>query len=227
MNRRQNNDGRSKPRFVLFTPAIEDADGFVPKLAAACGAADVASVILRLSPEDPDLVAPAREWDLSARIRTLAPTAQAAGAIVLLDGLLHLVVPTAVDGVHLTEAASIRSVRSILEENRIIGAGNLATRHDAMVAAENGADYVMFGEPDNNGKRPSTSALIERVTWWAELFEVPSVAYAAHLDEVAELARAGADFIALGEEAIWNVPEGPATALVAAADRLNAAELVE
>src|ERR1700693_6062670 len=34
--------------------------------------------------------------------------------------------------------------------NRIVGgdAGGLHSRHDAMLAAEVGADYVMFGEPD-------------------------------------------------------------------------------
>ena len=35
-----------------------------------------------------------------------------------------------------------------LKPERIAGAGGLATRHDAMLAAEAGADYVMFGEPD-------------------------------------------------------------------------------
>ena len=48
-----------------------------------------------------------------------------------------------------------------------------------MVAAEAGADYVMFGEPDAAGERPGFAAIEERVAWWAEVFEAPCVGYAA------------------------------------------------
>ncbi len=68
-----------------------------------------------------------------------------------------------------------------------------------MTAAEAGADYVMFGEPDESGKRPGIDSVTERVTWWAELFEIPCVAYAAQLKEVEQLIVAGADFVALGD----------------------------
>ena len=40
-----------------------------------------------------------------------------------------------------------------------------------MLAAEAGADYVMFGEPDGTGARPAFAAIEERVAWWAEVFE--------------------------------------------------------
>ena len=66
------------------------------------------------------------------------------------------------------------------------------SRDDAMTAAEEGADYVLFGEPDKDGERPSFDAIMERVEWWAELFQVPCVAFAASADEVAPLAAAGA-----------------------------------
>jgi thiamine-phosphate pyrophosphorylase len=68
-----------------------------------------------------------------------------------------------------------------------------------MVAAEAGADYVMFGEPDASGRRPSFDAIAQRVAWWAEVFEIPCVGFAASLDEVEPLAAAGADFIAVGD----------------------------
>jgi thiamine-phosphate pyrophosphorylase len=228
MDRRKIDKGRIKPRIVLVTPVIEDADDFAPKLAAASGGADIASVILRLAPaRDTDPDGRTAEWDLSARIRTLAPAVQESGVAVILDGLLHLIVSTVVDGVHLNDARSIQSVRPILKDNRIVGAGGLLSRHDAMTAGDAGADYVMFGEPDAAGRRPSLPALAERVTWWAELFELPCVAYAARLDEIATLVQAGADFIAVGDELIWNAPEGPAVALAAAAIHLDLAETVQ
>ena len=89
-----------------------------------------------------------------------------------------------------------------LKPNYIAGCGGLASRHDAMLAGETGADYVMFGEPDAQGRRPRLEAVLERVTWWAEVMTIPCVGYAAHTDEIAALAQAGAEFVAIGEE-IW------------------------
>ena len=60
-----------------------------------------------------------------------------------------------------------------------------------------------------NGVRPTFAAIEERVAWWAEVFEAPCVAFAASIDEVAPLVRAGADFIALGDW-IWRDPRNVA-----------------
>jgi thiamine-phosphate pyrophosphorylase len=61
----------------------------------------------------------------------------------------------------------------------------------------------MFGEPRRDGWTPPLDETVERVAWWAEIFETPCVAYAARLDDVATLAAAGADFVALGD-AVWS-----------------------
>ena len=82
-----------------------------------------------------------------------------------------------------------------------------------MTAGEAGADYVLFGEPDASGQRPSNDAISERLQWWAELFEPPCVGYAASLAEAGEFAAAGADFVLVGDF-IWNDPRGPAAALM-------------
>ena len=66
-------------------------------------------------------------------------------------------------------------------------------------------------------------SLIERVTWWAELFVIPCVAYAANASEIDPLVRAGADFIAVGEEIIWSAPD-PASALATASAQLPVTE---
>ncbi len=94
-----------------------------------------------------------------------------------------------------------------------------------MLAGEANPDYVMFGEPDrrgDQGKRPQFSAIVERVEWWAELFQLPCIGYAAAADEIRLLAEAGADFVALGEW-IWQEPGGAKTAVAAAADNIAAA----
>ncbi len=81
-----------------------------------------------------------------------------------------------------------------------------------MLAAEAGADYVMFGEPDAAGGRPAFEAVLERVSWWAEVFQSPCVGYATSLDEVAALADAHADFIAV-DDLVWNDARGAAAAI--------------
>ncbi len=92
-----------------------------------------------------------------------------------------------------------------------------------MQAAEDDADYVMFGEPDRAGHRPSFAAIVERVEWWAEVFQVPCVAWAGEAAEVGPLAAAGADFVALGDW-IWSDPQGAVEAVAAAGRALAAVE---
>ena len=100
-----------------------------------------------------------------------------------------------------------------LKPDRIAGVGGLSTRHDSMAAGEAGADYVLFGEPDAKGQRPSVEAIAERLQWWAELFEPPCVGFAASREEAREFAAAGADFVLVGDF-IWADPRGAAAALI-------------
>jgi thiamine-phosphate pyrophosphorylase len=100
-----------------------------------------------------------------------------------------------------------------MKPDRIVGVGGLYSRHDAMVAGEAGADYVMFGEPDAAGVIPSHSAVIERVSWWSEVFVLPCVGYASSLALVQETADANPDFILL-DDAIWKDPRGARAALL-------------
>jgi hypothetical protein len=113
----------------------------------------------------------------------------------------------------------------LLKPARIAGCGGLKTRHDAMLAGERGADYVMFGEIGPDGRRPSFEAIVERVEWWANLFEIPCVGFAAATSEIAPLAAAGVEFVAVGD-AVWQDPRGPAAALAEAAGLLAGPETV-
>ncbi len=69
------------------------------------------------------------------------------------------------------------------------------------------------------------AAISDRVSWWAEVFEIPCVGFAAALDEVAPLAAAGADFVAVGD-CVFGDARGCAAALADAARRLGLAESV-
>jgi thiamine-phosphate pyrophosphorylase len=213
MERKAPDPATAGPRLMLVTPVIADAGPFAPMLAAACGTADIAAVIARLAETD--------ERTLINRVKQLAPAVQEKGAALILDGHAEIVAGAGADGTHVSGGDAFSQALSLLKPDRIVGAGELRTRHEAMVAAEQGADYVMFGEPDTQGHRPSFAAIVERVTWWAEIFEIPCVAFAARLEEVAELADVGADFIALADS-IWSVPHrlGDAAAHLKAPERV-------
>jgi thiamine-phosphate pyrophosphorylase len=177
-------------------------------------AADVAAVLLRLQDAD--------ERTLINRVKAAAPAVQAAGAALLLDGRPGIVARSGADGAHLTGAEGLAALPS-LKPAFIAGAGGVHSRHDAMVAAETGADYVMFGEPDAGGLHPSREAVLDRVAWWAEVFETPCVGYAPALDAIDALVAAGADFVAVGD-ALFEDPRGPRAAAAEAAARLILAE---
>jgi len=209
-------DKRPAPRLYLVTPVIEDAAAFSGKLRDAIAAADIAAVLLRLKL--------AGERDLINRIKLLAPVVQEKDIALLLDGLPELVARSGADGVHLTGIDAFMAAVDSLKPAKIAGCGGVNSRDDTMVAGERGADYVMMGQSIAGQRRPPFDAIVERIEWWAELFTVPCVGFAASLTEIAPLSAAGADFVAIGE-AVWDDPRGEHAAL-AEASRLLAPEPV-
>jgi thiamine-phosphate pyrophosphorylase len=211
---------RPQPRLYLLTPQLADTAGFAAPLKAALAAADVAAVLLRLQDAQGT-----DERTLINRAKALAPVVQGADAALLIDGHADLVARAGSDGVHLTGLADFAEALERLKPERIVGVGGLASRHDCMLAAERGADYVMFGMPDAAGRRPPFEAIEERVAWWAELFELPCVAYADTLEEIAPLVAAGADFIALGDW-LWRDESAVAATLQTAGAHLRLPEAI-
>jgi thiamine-phosphate pyrophosphorylase len=198
---------RPAPRLYLVTPIVADPEAIGDQLDAALAATDTAAVLLRLATAD--------ERTLINRIKTLASTVQAHGIALLVEDHPDLVARAGADGAHLIGSDALVSAIGKLKPQRIAGVGRLPTRHDAMIAAEAGADYVTFGDPDARGARPSLAAIAERVAWWSELFEIPCVAYAERFGDMGELCAAGADFIAISEPAFAD-PQGCAAALAQA-----------
>ena len=197
--------------------APQDSGGLAERLTEALGAADIAAVLLCLPETD--------ERGRVNGVKALAPAVQEKGAALLIDGHPELAARAGADGAHLAGIDAFRAALATLKPGRIAGCGGLMTRHDAMLAAEAGADYVMFGEPDENRNRPSFDAVVERLAWWAEVFEIPCVGFAATLDEVQPIAAAGADFVAVGD-CIFADARGCAAAVADVARRLALTETV-
>ena len=205
---------RPVPRLYLATPEVDDPSALAASLPGLLAKADVAAVLLRLKPADPR--------SLISRVKVLAPAIQESGAALLLDGHFELAARSGADGAHLTGIEAMQEALPTLKPDRIAGVGGLSTRHDSMIAGEASADYVLFGEPDARGQRPSADAVADRLQWWAELFEPPCVGFAASREEAYEFAGAGADFVLVGDF-IWNDSRGPAAALLDAEQAIRQA----
>ena len=205
---------RPAPRLYLATPEVDDPSRLVTQLPDLLAAADVAAVLVRLKETD--------QRTMISRLKQLAPVIQNAGAALLVEGHVELVARSGADGAHLAGIAALEEAMPSLKPDRIAGVGALTTRHDSMAAGELGADYVLFGEPDAKGERPSAEAIAERLQWWDELFEPPCVGFAASLDEATAFAAAGADFVLVGDF-IWADPRGARAALIDAAQAIRQA----
>jgi thiamine-phosphate pyrophosphorylase len=182
----------SQTRLMLVTPPVSDAEAIAFRLMQAFAGGDVAAVLLRLAAGD--------DRSRIERVKRLCGPVQSNSVALVVEGSALIASRGGADGVHLTEGPdAIREARSSLRDERIIGAGGLRARHDAMDVGEAGVDYVMFGEPRPDGSMPPLPAVIERAAWWAEIFETPCVAYAPDADALPALVETGAEFVALGE----------------------------
>ena len=120
------------------------------------------------------------------------------------------------DGVHIeADASAYMAARNLLGESASIGAGCGMNRHDAMLLAEMGADYIAFG-PETESNIDAIDQYADLLAWWSEIFVVPCIAW--NVDSAAEAARLavlGADFVAPSLR-IWR--DDDALALIAEID---------
>jgi len=191
---------RPAPRFYLVTPPVSDSAAFTSELTPVIDAADVAAVLLRLADAD--------ERTLINRVKEVAAAVQHRGIALIVAGRPEIAARGGADGAHMNGIEALSGALATLKPDRIAGTGGLDTRHDAMVAAESGADYVLFGSAED-------APDLERVAWCAEVLELPCVAFARSEADVAPLVEAGADFIAL--DYIWREQSRAAELLGAAA----------
>ncbi|HCR66778.1 MAG: thiamine phosphate synthase [Oceanicaulis sp.] len=190
--------------YLLTPPKIDD--DFADVLARTLDAGRVSALQLRLKEHS------------DAEIEALAPKlieiAHQRGVSVILNDDAALAAKLGCDGVHIgQEDGSIRDARAVLGPKAIVGVTCHDSRHLAMTAGEQGADYVAFGAFfDTATKSPKTRADLDILVWWTELFELPCVAIGGvNAENASELIAAGADYIAVCG-GVWSHPDGPEAA---------------
>ncbi len=191
-------DAKPKCRLYLQLPASPTAK-IEAQLTQALANADIACVLLHPGVGAAD----------ESRIDRLIDLVQAAGAACLIDHDAELVARLGADGVHLgPDPQAYAHARELLGQEANIGVACGLSRHDAIVLAEKGADYVAFEAPP-----PDIDGCAELIAWWAEMFVVPCIAWNIDKpDDAARLASRGADFVTPSSQ-IWQ--DGAPAALIA------------
>ena len=200
-------DNAEQCRLYLITPPAIDPAAFRDTLAEALDSGDVACLQLRLKHAPDDAIRRAAD--------ILRPVAQARDVAVIMNDRPDLAVETGCDGVHVgQEDVTYAEARRIVGRDAIVGVTCHDSRHLAMVAAEQGADYVAFGAFFATGtKAPKTRAEPGILTWWSELMEIPCVAIGGiTVDNAPVLVKAGADFLAV-VAGVWEHADRPAAAV--------------
>lgn len=199
--------------YLITPPKLDDLPGFAARLEAALAAGDVAALQVRLKD--------APEARIADAVRILGPVAREHDVALILNDDPALAARLDCDGVHVGQSdASCAEARRLVGRDRIVGVTCHDSRHLAMEAAEQGADYVAFGAffPTATKDAP-TRAEPEILSVWQETMETPCVAIGGITPENARaLAAAGADFLAVSA-GVWSHPAGEAAAVRA----LNAA----
>jgi thiamine-phosphate pyrophosphorylase len=196
-------------RLCLITPRLATADAFAPRLDEALAAGDVASLIITSDGSDPAA--------FQRKAELLVPVAQKHGVAALIQNDTRIAARTRADGVHVDSGlADLRTAIEALRPDRVVGAGDLKSRHDAMAAGEADPDYVFFGRLDGDFADEVAERALALAEWWAELFQIPAVLMAGRtIASVAEARATGVDFVAL-RSAVWDHDEGPGAAVAAA-----------
>ena len=168
------------PRLFLVAPADLSPDQILACATAACAAGDAASIVVPL----PALAA------VTTKLQNL-------GLAVLSNGATEV----KCDGVHLDALIDdVALARRTVGKGLIVGAFCAASRHAAMQAAEDGADYIALSQ---NTYTPSEPI----IGWWADLFEIPCVAFdPVEAEKLDILLPQRPDFIR-PTDAMWASPE--------------------
>lgn len=206
-------DMRRPPCQLYLVSPLDVGGAFPDRLKRALEAGPVAAFQFRVKDVDQHAAAA-----LAEPLQRICADADVA---FIVNDSISLAKRLGADGVHLgQEDGNPREAREALGPNAQIGVTCHDSRHLAMEAGEAGADYVAFGAFHPT----STKTVIHHaepvlLSWWATMFEIPSVAIGGITPaNAAPLVAAGADFLAVSH-AVWGGDE--AAAIRAFADVLG------
>lgn len=173
------------PRFFLVVPKDLDAKSAIACARAACAAGDCASIIVHENIKQEEV----------AELQSLGL------AVLLADVEPRIVSRLRADGLHITNTEfAIVDLRMSLPRDAMVGIDCGTSRHSAMEASEQGADYVGFHQRAQTIGEPL-------IGWWNDIAEIPAVPLdAVTVEDLAKLKPQRPDFLRPMDE-MWQSPE--------------------
>ena len=176
-------------RLVLVVPAHENAE---TALTSALEGGDVASVFLPRGEMD--------DASYQKHATVLTKIAQKAGAVSLIPDDSQIMGRSGADGIFLNGEQSelVQSVERLAPKH-IVGYGKVRSKHDAMESAEVSPDFIFLGKLDGDIKPAPHPKNVKLAEWCAEVMQISIIVMGGtSVEGVVEVARSGADFVALG-----------------------------
>ena len=205
-------------KLYILTPARIDLQTFPDLLRDAIAIAPqiVGAVQLRLKDVDDENFVKAAE--------TLMPICHDFDIPLIINDRPNIAANVGADGVHVGQQdADYAEARATVGADGIVGVTCHDSRHLAMIAGEQGADYVAFGAFfPSDSKETKYHPEVEILEWCSSMTVLPCVAIGGITAENCKpLVTAGADYLAV-IGAVWNHPDGPAAGVSAFKEPLNA-----
>lgn len=201
-------DRRPPCQLYLISPPRFDP-GFAEQLKAALDGGPVAAFQLRLKDVE--------DFEVLRAGEVIKPILAAYDVAFIVNDRADLAAKLGADGVHLgQDDGDVAEARRLLGREAQIGVTCHDSRHLAMEAAEDGANYVAFGAffpttTKETSHRPDPSIL----KWWTTLSPLPCVAIGGiTAANCRPLVAAGADFLAVSN-AVWAHPGGAGAGVAA------------
>jgi len=194
-------------RVYLITPPKLEITTFADELKSAFDGGDVACLQLRLKNIGRD--------DVKRAAEVIHPICQSYDVAFLLNDDPHLAKEIDADGVHVGEDdATAEGAREVVGEDKIVGVSCYNSKHRAMEAGEQEADYIAFGAfYPTQTKQVKAYATPDLLEFWSTYTTLPCVAIGGITpDNCQPLVRAGADFICM-ISAVWQHVDGPEAAI--------------
>ena len=196
-------------RLYLITPPHIELPTYSNSLKEALDGGDVACLQIRLKQAEDD--------EIRRITESLQTILQSYDVAVIMNDRPDLAAELGCDGVHVgQEDTPYKEARSIVGEEKIVGVTCKKSRHLAIEAADDGADYVAFGGFFHSSTKQSAEterADPEILSWWTQTTNVPCVAIGGiTVDNCRVLVESGADMVCV-VSGVWDYPTGPAAAV--------------
>ncbi len=171
-------------RFFLVAPQDLSAETIIACAKAAVAVGDCASIVVHESIKQDEV----------AQLQALGL------AVLMIDVEPRIVSHRRADGLHVSSAEfNLLDLRMSLPKDAMVGLDCGTSRHAAMEASEQGADYVAFRQKAQTVGEPL-------IKWWNELAEIPAVPFDPVNAADAVILAQNSDFIRPSDD-MWQSAE--------------------